>query len=1251
MRNDIQPGLLVLHGNRAEMLGEAVFEWVRQQPLQPLEEEIFLVQSNGMAEWLKMALAGRSGIFAATRVELPGRFLWRAYRQVLGRDAVPAESVLDKLPLTWRLMQCLPALLDRPVFEPLAGFLRLGDMDRRLQLAQRLADLYDQYQVYRSDWLDAWAAGFDTLPRLANDAASHGPPLPPNQLWQAALWRELLAPLSAQELDATRPRLHRRFLAALATGVGAGLAMPNPNTPPAVSPAIPRRVVLFGMTHVPMQTLQVLAALSTRCQVLLAIPNPCRYHWADIIQGRELLQMQSRRQPLRHGRDLSAVSLEDMHAHAHPLLAAWGRQGRDFVRQLDAFDDSLVAQQQTTLARIDLFDEGAGHTLLQQVQARIRDLVPLAEHAALAPEPLDPTDQSIVFHVAHGAQREVEILHDQLLELLANPPEGAPLNPRDVVVMVPDIDGFAPAIRSVFGQYSRGDARFIPFDIADLQARANNPLLKALDWLLRLPQQRCRLSEVRDLLDVPAVAQRFGLQADDLPRLTQWMLGAGIRWGLNTGQRADLGLAACGEQNTWLFGLRRMLLGYAVGDDAVGHDVVEKHAAFESHAAPELERSDPLTSAASDDTGGILAALSPYAEVGGLDASLAGSLADVVDALLRWWAVATTAATPTQWAERARALLADFVLPTDDAERLTASALDDAMRTWLCACDTAGFDEPVSLPVARAAWLQGLAEPGLNRRFKAGGVTFCTLMPMRAIPFEVVCLLGMNEGDYPRRSPRSDFDLMGLPGQTRPGDRSRRDDDRQLMLEALLSARRVLYVSWAGRSARDNSEQPPSVLVSQLRDYLASGWRGAVLQDRSTEHALQAFSRRYFEQNSAEPALVAGRKNELFTHAREWRVAHAPQAAQPGPGPASLPALAGAHEPSQGPALSLAGLVSFLKNPVRCFFRVRLGVVFADDDTTEADDEAFAVAGLDEYTLLGDAVGDILTALQDAAVGQSADNAADTPADAAADTDTSWPSLRATVAAQVASFKRAGRLPLAEQGRRTEQALVETLLPMLAQWHELHALYPAGAPNELVHFEWDGVVLDDWLAGLKTAPAVGAEIARVWFDLSPSRLCLDPKKQTVRADKLIGAWVRTLVASACGISATGVVVGRDATVTVNPLPVDDARATLAVLMQVWQSGMAEPLPLACKTGLALMRGAPDVAGVYDGGAFQNGAGGGEVADACLSRQFPDFEALAADGRFADMAERVYGPVMQWIDAQVTLVLHEPSMANPESTRP
>ncbi len=701
----------------------------------------------------------------------------------------------------------------------------------------------------------------------------------------------------------------------------------------------------------------------------------------------------------------------------------------------------------------------------------------------------------------------------------------------------------------------------------------------ALEWLLRLPQQRCRLTEIRDLLDVPAVAQRFGLQTEDLPRLSQWMEGAGIRWGLNPEQRSELGLGACGEQNTWLFGLRRMLMGYASGD---GRQTVGPSAASRSGAA--------------------FNEIQPYAEVGGLEASIAGSLAGVVDALVRWWAQASAPAAPAQWAERGRQLIEDFIAPTDDRERMTVAALQDTMRAWLEACDAAGFDEPVSLSVACEAWLSGIDEPALTSRFRAGGVTFCTLLPMRAIPFEVVCLMGMNDGDYPRSSSRSDFDLMGLPGHQRPGDRSRRDDDRQLMLEALLSARRVLYVSWTGRSARDNSEQPPSVLVSQLRDYLASGWRGDVLSARTTQHPLQPFSRRYFEVQDEAPQ----QGERLFTHAREWRAAHAL------PSSIAVAAASTRFEADPSVLLTVAALARFLKNPVRDFFRLRLDVVFRDGDDAADDDEPFALDGLQEYGLLDEVINDVLVEVNGSA-----------------------PDLRRLVAEHVARIHRAGRLPMAEQGRRTEHALVETLVPMLQRWREVRALYPQTSHKEPLRFEHEAGVLNDWLDGLQ-APQEEPGL-RVWLELTPGKLC--DRRKAVRPDKLITAWVRTIAAGACGRPVQGVIVGRDATVTVKPMPADEAVTALTTLMQAWREGMTAPLPLASRTALALVGGASDVAAVYEGSQFPRGGSPGEGEEACLSRMYPDYETLCADGRFHVLASRLFDPVVQWINAHVTWELH------------
>jgi len=592
----------------------------------------------------------------------------------------------------------------------------------------------------------------------------------------------------------------------------------------------------------PGQLLEMLAALAAHSQVLLAVPNPCQYHWGDIIDGREWLQAERRRHDYR-GETLAGLPLAQMHLHAPTLLAAWGRQGRDFIRQLDAFDDLQAAKQVTQWPRLDFFDDVPGEDatrLLAQLQRRIRDLEPSSGGAK--PTPLTEGDRSVTFSVAHSPVRELEVLHDQLLQWFHTPPGKPSLSPREVVVMVPDIEVMAPAIRAVFGQYKRSDARYIPFDIADLGAQAISPLIHAVEWLLALPQQRSRMSELVELLEVPALAARFGLHHEDLPTLTRWMAGSGIRWGLSAEHRAGLGLGVCGEDNSALFGVQRMLMGYACG-------------------------ADPL------ETDGV----SPYPEVGGLDAELAGSLAHLLQALIDWWQTCTQDAPPALWAEQGRALLAAMFKPRDDNDRNALAALDQALSDWVRACDDAGFAESVPLAVARSAWLEALKTPRLEQRFRAGGVTFCTLMPMRAIPFQAVCLLGMNDGDYPRRSPRADFDLMGLPGMTRPGDRSRRDDDRQLMLEALLSARQVLYVSWSGRSVRDNSEQPPSVLVSQLKGEIDLLWGKDTAQRLTTVHPLQPFSRAYFEKGSA-----------LQTYAKEWRAAQTTNTPPVGASPAGI---------------------------------------------------------------------------------------------------------------------------------------------------------------------------------------------------------------------------------------------------------------------------------------------------------------------------------------------------------------------------
>jgi exodeoxyribonuclease V gamma subunit len=1123
MRSPISPGLLILHGNQMELLRAAVFDWLRANPLGPLEEEIILVQSNGVAEWLKIALAEELGVCAATRVALPARFLWEAYRGMLGPERVPKRSPFDKDALTWRLMRLLPGLLQKDTFAPLRHFLSDGDPERRLQLAERLADLYDQYQVYRADWLTDWADGTDQLRRPGGEPV----PLSPDQCWQAQLWREIHESLPPERRWSGRATIHQQFMAAV-----------EEDRQPAQR--LPRRVVLFGMSTLPYQTIEAMAGLSRHTQVLLAVPNPCQFYWGDIIEGRELLTAAYRRHQSRKGSNLAEVPVEELHAHSHPLLASWGRQGRDFVRMLDEFDGGQGAKFGNM--RVDLFNEGDDGSLLSQVQAAVRDLLPLGEHPHLPPE---PGDRSIEFHIAHSAQREVEVLHDQLLSWFA---QDGDLRPRDIVVMVPDIETFSAAVHAVFDQHRRSDPRYIPFEIGDIKDRSVNPLLVAMEWLLRLPQQRCRQSEVRDLLDVPALAARFGLDEDDLPTLGRWIEGASVRWGLDQQHRAGLGLGSAGEQNSWLFGIRRMLLGYATGAGPSYGDI------------------------------------EPYAEVGGLDAALAGALAELVESLLAWREQLDAVLTPAAWGERARALMARFFRARDDEDRMMLNQLEEALQCWLEICENALFDEPVPLGVMREAWLAELDQPALSHQFVSGGVTFCTLMPMRAVPFKVVCLLGMNDGDFPRRGHQSDFDLLALPGMGRPGDRSRRDDDRYLMLEALLAAREKLYVSWVGRNVRDNTEQPASVLVSQLRDYLKTGW-DLDLDQRTTVHALQPFSRRYFERGG------------LLTYAGEWRSAH--RAGESGDeletGDDALPP----YELDPEYRLKLGELLSFLRQPVRYFFRRRLGVDFGSREVVGEDEEPFSLDALERFFLEDELLDDSGTPEAQAEVRQVLD-------------------------ARAQRLVREGRLPIGLVGKQWQQQLVEDLLPVRRSWLALGARYPAPAPKLVVSLDIGGILLDDWIDKLRSNDG-----ETVWLMQISSRV-LD-RKGAPRGDKLIGPWLRQLAAAASGARITGYLVARDATLELPPIDSAIAHAALENIVALWRANLDRPLAVACKTALAHLAGG-DPREVYDGGFEING----EVDDPCLARLWPEFAVLRAAGDWPRTAEMLYGPLAAWLRDSVNV---------------
>ncbi|OWY39015.1 exodeoxyribonuclease V subunit gamma [Xenophilus sp. AP218F] len=814
--------LFLYQSNRLEQLGELFCGMTQAMPLaDPFAAETVIVQSRGMGRWITLDLARRAGVAANLNFVLPAAFAWRLMQQVM--PDLPKKSSFVPEVLAWRLLALLPTLAGEP-FGPLLRYLEGGE-GAAFELAGKVADIFDQYLVFRPDWIRAWERG--ELLGLGEDEA-----------WQAALWRRL----AASDPGRHRVRMLDQFFADL-----------KPEH-------LPSRVTLFGIASLAPMYLALVKRLAELTDVCLFTLNPCEAYWGDIVDARRKLK-------LRQQGDLFATS-------GHPLLASLGKQGRDFF-ELIAEDAELDARP--------LFDAPGGDSLLSRLQ---RDILQLNDPAEQV-RPLAAADDSVQLHACHGPMRELEVLKDRLLAMFAADPG---LSPADVAVLTPDINSYAPCIDAVFA--ARDDAPNIPYSIADRRAEREQPLLASFAALLDLADSRFAADEVLALLDCPALLARFGLVDADLPFIQAWVRDAGIRWGRDAAHKARLGLPA-DARYTWRWGLDRLLLGTVLPAGLAGDD------------------------------SGVFRELLPYgAAQGQLGEALARFAAcyGQLDAIAEAWA---EPASPARWTERLGEACERLFLAEGDDEAALAQ-LRGAFAELAEDAALAGFEQPVSLAVARD-WLRRKLTLASPLGFLSGGVTFCAMVPMRSIPFRVLCLIGMNDGAYPRDERPVSFDLVAR--HPRRGDRSRRFDDRYLFLEAILSAREKLYLSYVGQSARSGEPLPPSPLIAELLDTLSMMCGEPLAQRLTLRHPLQPFS----------PVCYDGVDPRRASYEPLFASALARPPAEPRPFAAPLPARA---EPA---ALNLHDFIRFWKNPVRAWLAEQLAIRLAAGDEELPAREPFAV--------------------------------------------------------------------------------------------------------------------------------------------------------------------------------------------------------------------------------------------------------------------------------------------------------------------
>lgn len=853
--------LYIHRGNRLEALVDQLAALPPLDPPDPFEPETLVLQTRGMERWLGMRLAETRGIFAHAR--------FVAFDDLLNElmDALlPDPRALQWRPgnLVWRIAETLrlafgashgkasDARTDLDL-TALASWLARVRPPSVADLPPALAPRLLTEQVMRLAWHIADVFHRYALYRPAMVEAwslgqAHVGPAgsPPADRWQPVLWRRLATLIGA---DSPGRRIQR-----LVEALDAGAPLP---------PRFPRRVVLFGHhTMAPVQ-IDALAALGRRTEVHLFRPAV--------------------------GADQSRYA----HHVPHPLRASLGRLLDDF--------DHLLSERAPGATRLDHLLEPSEDTLLGKMQSAIFHGV---ARETFADTTIAASDTSLTFHACASPLRQVEVLRDELLGLFATHPD---LEPRDVIVMTPDIETYAPLIDAVFRDGDRelppehpGSAGFPPIHrLHDLSLRRTNPIAESFLAILDLAPRRLSLPEVLDLVSLPPIIAAMGLLEDELRELIPLIEESGIRWGADEGHRARVGQPAS-RPNTWAGGFERLLLGHALATTGV------------------------------DDFFGVV----PVDDVEGKETTR--SLGLFVDYVERLFAALDSLAQPRSmetWRDTLTRLV-ERLLVHDDASAGLAQSVFDVLTQLAERAEQGGFDGVLDLGAVRSL----LVDPFESRRasvsFLSGGLTFCTLVPMRTIPFRVVCLLGMDDGVFPRASHGVGFDLIEAARER--GDRSAREDDRMTFLETVLAARHHLLVTWTGYRATDRRELDAAGPVAELMESL----RRALMVDRlpaqiHIEHPLQPFS----PSNFREPPRSFDRRY-LLGATRLLGQRHAPPEHW-----------SGTAEPTLPREIALDDLARCLEGPAQWFCERRMNVRLKESDTTLAEREPIDLDGLQLWTL------------------------------------------------------------------------------------------------------------------------------------------------------------------------------------------------------------------------------------------------------------------------------------------------------------
>jgi len=825
--------------NSLEQLAVQLSAELYKQQNHVFQPQYIVTQTQGMNNWLKIKIAGNLGIVANSKFLKPNDLVNEIYYKLGSIN----KQALSPAILQWVLFTLLGGKEFHDEFRKISNYYTNDDV-KRMALAEKVADLFDQYQIYRPEMIRDWnenSEGFDG-----------------NNGWQKFLWVKAKEILGDSMPD--KSVIGKHIIEALK----------QPEQQKKLRSQIPN-IHVFGLSILTTYHVHILYELAKVINVTFYLLNPApTIYWFEDKSEKQLA--------LWRQKSKMKLSLADLQSAGNPLLTGWGRVLQDTFSMF--FESDAFLNQYNDVES----PEPATDSLLGKIQNDIFHNSDFEGRNELTEN--DISDGSITLNACYTTAREVEVLYNYLVRLVDQ--EAVALSARDIVVMVSDIDAYAPYIKAVFNS-----ARYkFPFTIADESFTISDNLFSALQSVLALGEDNFKAEEVLQLLDSKYIRTRFSISDPHLIRKA--VDKANIRFGIE-GRMEDETIYV-----SWKNGIRRIMYGICMsGGDEYNVDGYTTY---------------PLDIAEGEDSFELIR-FCHFAEV------LISTIED-----------RKQVRTISEWGEYIEQVVDKLIYQeednTDEDYQLLLRNLEKLYVLIEVVPDKISFD------VFKHSFVNSLSGESRSNAFASGGITFCSLIPMRSIPFKVVALLGLNFDKFPRKETRVSFNLMEQ--EKRKGDRNVKENDKHLFLETILSAQQYLYLSYIGRSSKDNTLLPPSVLVDELIDYIQSGVRDDKIKVRETmvtTHPLHGFSHKYHMHD-----------------ARFYNYLGNAETPPPHPGVGNTTTT----EPLTFDEVSIDSFISFFKNPFKAYYNNVLRIRYEQDNVLLPENEVFELDGLQFWQMKQD---------------------------------------------------------------------------------------------------------------------------------------------------------------------------------------------------------------------------------------------------------------------------------------------------------